>query len=96
MPRHRVSFNYRAASWNRPRRVVAKTDWQNGEKTLIPSATEWENFQGSDFHRNLRPNWIAIQALMGGPCGLPLRPPGDVCAKPRGPTIRPHVVFSMA
>jgi Transposase DDE domain group 1 len=29
--RHYASFSYQAASWNKPRRVVAKVEWQPGE-----------------------------------------------------------------
>ena len=31
MRRHYVSFTYRAQSWSKPRRVVAKVEWHPGE-----------------------------------------------------------------
>jgi hypothetical protein len=57
--RYYANFTYRAASWSKPRRVIAKVEWHPGEQEI---ATEIVDAIGRVLFRNALPR-VADTAL---------------------------------
>lgn len=61
-----------------------------GRKTANPSPAEAAIYRASSLRWHLRPNWIAKQAPMGGPCLVPPRASGECRSTLRPIIARPQ------